>query len=473
MPVQGAFGAVGEAGGELAAGQPLDPGNILAEFAGEAFGTPAEIASVGMKGVRERIASAKMANENAALLTQLNEAVTASKVRTRDTSSFNAFIEAATKDGPVQDLYISPESLAQSGVSLDVLAQASPAVAEQIAGAAVGADIRIPVSDFAVGIAGTEFAQALIPHLKTEPGGFSQTEADAYMKTHGDDLRAAVDQALGKHEAGDATRASRDVVQADMTAKMQAAGVSPDAAKLYGALAAARYGTLAHQLGITPEQAYAQHPIHVQGRQFAEQGGQALEQGPDTPAFKAWFGDSKAVDAAGKPLVVYHGTSKDFDAFDAGKIDRPGFGNGFHFAEDAPLAAFYAENWNSGNRAAGDIIMPVYLSISKPFTGDFYKWGGDRGLGNATAITEALKAEGYDGIRYRHDTNGPKDRSADRYAWVAFRPEQIKSAIGNSGAFNPNDPNILKQEAAPTPTPELIELRKRESILKSLLECLA
>jgi hypothetical protein len=28
----------------------------------------------------------------------------------------------------------------------------------------------------------------------------------------------------------------------------------------------------------------------------------------DTPAFKKWFGDSKVVDEAGKPLVVYHGT---------------------------------------------------------------------------------------------------------------------------------------------------------------------
>lgn len=27
-----------------------------------------------------------------------------------------------------------------------------------------------------------------------------------------------------------------------------------------------------------------------------------------TPQFKAWFGDSKVVDAHGMPLVVYHGT---------------------------------------------------------------------------------------------------------------------------------------------------------------------
>ena len=42
-----------------------------------------------------------------------------------------------------------------------------------------------------------------------------------------------------------------------------------------------------------------------------------------TPAFKKWFGDwendaenaSKVVDENGEPLVVYHGTNKDFNVF--------------------------------------------------------------------------------------------------------------------------------------------------------------
>ena len=37
--------------------------------------------------------------------------------------------------------------------------------------------------------------------------------------------------------------------------------------------------------------------------------GQAFRNQTDTPAFKKWFGDSKVVDDAGKPLVVYHGTT--------------------------------------------------------------------------------------------------------------------------------------------------------------------
>src|SRR5690606_31070819 len=34
--------------------------------------------------------------------------------------------------------------------------------------------------------------------------------------------------------------------------------------------------------------------------------------------------------------------------------------------------------------------------------------------------------------------------------YVAFRPEQIKSATGNRGTFDPNDPSILNQSEAET-----------------------
>ncbi|MGB2166377.1 MAG: hypothetical protein ACPH3M_04015, partial [Candidatus Puniceispirillales bacterium] len=40
------------------------------------------------------------------------------------------------------------------------------------------------------------------------------------------------------------------------------------------------------------------------------------EKGTDSPYFKKWFGKSKVVDENGKPLVVYHGTDRNFDSFD-------------------------------------------------------------------------------------------------------------------------------------------------------------
>jgi len=41
-----------------------------------------------------------------------------------------------------------------------------------------------------------------------------------------------------------------------------------------------------------------------------------LYQQVQSPAFKKWFGDSKVVDDNGEPLIVYHGTNKQFDKFE-------------------------------------------------------------------------------------------------------------------------------------------------------------
>jgi hypothetical protein len=54
----------------------------------------------------------------------------------------------------------------------------------------------------------------------------------------------------------------------------------------------------------------------------------------DTPAFKRWFGDSKVVDKDGKPLVVYHGTTQQFDVFDRNKGNIEGhYGKVFYFTD--------------------------------------------------------------------------------------------------------------------------------------------
>ena len=49
--------------------------------------------------------------------------------------------------------------------------------------------------------------------------------------------------------------------------------------------------------------------------------------GTESPWFKEWFGNSKVVDEAGKPLKVYHGTpAKNVEnwAFDPDRVSRHG-----------------------------------------------------------------------------------------------------------------------------------------------------
>lgn len=136
----------------------------------------------------------------------------------------------------------------------------------------------------------------------------------------------------------------------------------------------------------------------------------------DTQAFKRWFGDSKVVDGEGKPLVVYHGTSGNFDAFR---------GDDGHFFGTADIASDYA----TSSVGEAPSVYPVFLSIKNP--------ARNIDPENLTDASIArLSERGFDGVIYNE---GQPD-----VEYVAFRPEQIKSATGNSGAFDPNNPSILE-----------------------------
>lgn len=200
----------------------------------------------------------------------------------------------------------------------------------------------------------------------------------------------------------------------------------------------------------------------------------------ETPAFKRWFGDSKVVDENGKPLVVYHGTARGgFDEFDTYGSKYGLMGQGAYFTENPAIASEYTDKGIVKMRRAGQeaqTVYPVYLSIKNPIDmdapADAQAWGKAydeyiyardvEGMTNEEAyrtveeiladeyipsadgaeiMQDGLRAMGHDGITHigggRVDPNGVKHR-----VWIAFDPEQIKSAIGNRGTFDPNNPDI-------------------------------
>jgi hypothetical protein len=217
----------------------------------------------------------------------------------------------------------------------------------------------------------------------------------------------------------------------------------------------------------------------------------------DTPAFKAWFGDSKVVDAEGKPLVVYHGTTADVESFDLSfsGSDGVGYSSPAIFAtSDSALASDYALNKfdrviadafralqkhknenpsdyvseayealysnvkksfaevsEQGRRETGGgaNVMPLYMSMQNPLVVD---GEGKRFMQvMPDAIAKAV-AGGHDGIivnRVIDNASPASDYPAQIF--IAFRPGQIKSATGNAGTFDPNNPSILKS-VAPRPT---------------------
>ena len=193
------------------------------------------------------------------------------------------------------------------------------------------------------------------------------------------------------------------------------------------------------------------------------------EKGTESKYFKRYFDGSKAVDEDGKPLILYHNTNSEFEAFSRkyeGQANgRPVYGGGFNFTQYKDYAGQF-----------GKKQMAVYLSIKNPLNeetydaekfiepvaelmygkdykkyllkyDDYYATGylegkldtlyGLRDLmqglqyDKGVDVIEFYKSLGYDGIQ-------------DGHIWVAFEPEQIKS-VDNRGTFDANNPNIYYQ----------------------------
>lgn len=142
-----------------------------------------------------------------------------------------------------------------------------------------------------------------------------------------------------------------------------------------------------------------------------------------TPEFKAWFGDSKVVDAEGNPLVVYHGTNKSFKKID---MDKGAMGT-FWFTSDR--AAIEAGEVGASGKG---VIMSLYAKIDNPAGWTEYdKFSKGELIGR-----------GFDGVILPE-----KDGS---FTGFIFEPNQVKSATANTGSFDPSNPDITR--AAPPQT---------------------
>lgn len=100
----------------------------------------------------------------------------------------------------------------------------------------------------------------------------------------------------------------------------------------------------------------------------------------------------------------------------AANRERPKEFEGEHWTKDYPMKEF-VNDIKTGNE---------YWSTQVP-----------------TKAMEIFKKYGYDGIKER-GSKGSTDPNAYRQInWIAFDPQQIKSAIGNKGTFDPQNPNMM------------------------------
>lgn len=210
---------------------------------------------------------------------------------------------------------------------------------------------------------------------------------------------------------------------------------------------------------------------------------EAINHIQDNTNFKNWFGKS-VLHTNGKPHTFYHGTASDIHTFSHDFIGKGNdqFGAGFYFTNKPEVASDYT---NSKPNPQAQNVIPVHLRVEKPIytqdTKSFTPLQIQKLIVNAPNHKEALQnfgdadyegyhkvlkraVEGYSGIPkhqaihsisndfYRgndsafltnltkhtgHDAVIDNHPASDNHVVVnVFHPNQIKSAIGNSGDYS-------------------------------------
>jgi hypothetical protein len=218
------------------------------------------------------------------------------------------------------------------------------------------------------------------------------------------------------------------------------------------------------------------------------------------PAAESATNLEKFLEGSAAKKRLYHGTSKDFDAFSHKHMysgeGGSHSGSGFYFTDNPESASHFA----GMKGESGANVRPVYLSVKKPLKFDWAQgettgaditltpsqvrsimlehpeiknpdespltnWGDIRGSGFNKTLNDAVKSYagssmlaalrndffGNDYERWLKALNkatgydsGMTTTPAGDTHYIAWFPEQIKSAIGNRGTYDINEADINK-----------------------------
>lgn len=168
------------------------------------------------------------------------------------------------------------------------------------------------------------------------------------------------------------------------------------------------------------------------------------------------------------PNVVYHGSTADFNEFrplshfgtmqaahDRFKSSPKQQTNQnvipAHISLKNPLDVGLEDDWQDNRdtiRQAADVMLNskntdrYYMMAAEKLQNLAYdpRWR-EHQLPLERQAAQILRAAGHDGIIYNNSVEDPGSRS-----FITLHPSQVKSAIGNQGTFDPNEPDMTKAE---------------------------
>lgn len=190
-------------------------------------------AGTGMIGFNADMARAAKAEQTAKFFNDLSSNAEAAKVRERNPEAYQNFVEGQAEGTGAENIYVDGKAMAdvlhQSGLEPEQVEKVLPGFGDKInEAAATGGDVVIPTSQFATTLAGTDFGNALMPHMRLDPDGMSAAEAEQFNTTQKEVFEQAKQEAEQRMAANDDFAKSAKVVEGNIFDQLKATKTMPD-----------------------------------------------------------------------------------------------------------------------------------------------------------------------------------------------------------------------------------------------------
>jgi len=199
---------------------------------------------------------AQAAEQQQATLQTVFDQSAVSTTRKRSPEAFESYLGHVIKDGPIGNVHLQArifdDYYRSRGIDPLTIIDTLTGVTRTDFAAAMtsGSDLRIPTATYATRIVGSDADLALRPHLRVDPDGMTPAELNIF-KQHKDEARRQAEDARFRAE-GEARRVAAQEVRDAMTAELNAAGYSPEAAASEALLRSTLHRTTATRAGTRP-----------------------------------------------------------------------------------------------------------------------------------------------------------------------------------------------------------------------------
>ena len=264
---QAVMGGAGEGLAQVASGQEFNIAEVVLEGLAEFAAAPVEVGGMAATRIREARAKAADAEARVGMFQELSGQAVSSKLRARMPDRFRQFVERATANGPVENIFVPASEFVayfqSTGTDIDALIGELDGVSRDDLDVALagGGDLKIPTATYAAKIAGSEHDAFLMRNMRIDPMEMTASEADEFnarVDAVMIEMRAEAEAAWAENEQW---RATESVIYDEMVSRLRIAGRAPDVATNEAMVYPAFYRVMGERSGLGADEFLRQYPL--------------------------------------------------------------------------------------------------------------------------------------------------------------------------------------------------------------------